>query len=92
MPRFEDVKPRDLIITKYVAGGIHSQAVVIGLPTEESYSGGHLGLNPSKIAPGIMCYKRIKNSYDTGFFLTLNQDHWANGAEKDYYQWRRIRN
>lgn len=94
---FQDVKPGDLIISKYPDGRDHSQAVVIGLPTEASVSGGYLGLNQSTIAPGIMCYRRfpdrklgpsISGHFLTlnseGHFLTLNENHWKNGASGDY--------
>ena len=86
MAEFQDAKPGDLITTSYPeynGGGIHSEAVVIGLPTGETHSGGHLGLNPSTIAPGVMCYRKFPG-HDSGYFLTLNDDHWRNGAKADY--------
>ncbi len=77
MTEYQDVKPGDLIIS------IRSEAVVIGIPTGETHSGGHLGLNPSTIAPGIMCYRKFLG-HDSGYFLTLNEEQWKNGGQKDY--------
>jgi hypothetical protein len=87
MAQFQDVKAGDLIITKYhiapYNGQIHSEAVVIGLPTGKTHSGGHLGLNGSKIPAGIMCYRRFPG-IDSGYFVTLNEEQWDNGGKADY--------
>lgn len=84
--KFQDIKAGDLIISHYPdynGGGMHSEAVVIGLPTGKTSSGGHLGLNPSTIEPGIMCYRKFPGD-DSGYFLTLNKEQWSNGGQKDY--------
>ncbi len=84
--QYKDVKAGDLIVShypEYTGGGVHSEAVVIGLPTGETHSGGHLGLNSSTIAPGIMCYRKFPGN-DSGYFLTLNEEQWNNGVQKDY--------
>lgn len=83
MVEFKDIKAGDLIISHRSGGGIHSEAIVIGLPTEVTHSGGYLGLNPSTIAPGIMCYRKFPE-HDLGYFLTLNESQWERGAKVDY--------
>lgn len=77
MVEYNGVKGGDLLV-----GGIFN-AVVIGTPTPQTMSGGYLGLNPSTIAPGILCYRKF-DSQETGSFLTLNEGQWANGASEEY--------
>jgi len=99
MKVYEDAKAGDMITTRYThGGGVHSQAVIIGLPTGETRSGGHLGLNPSTIGPGVMCYRIFgdidssdSGTRDTGYFLTLNSEQWDRGAEEDHTPFEQCR-
>lgn len=79
-PRFEDVKPGDLIRGR---DGIFD-CVVIGSPTPKWASGGHTDLNTAIVEEGILCYRRFKRTVNGGLF-PLNSHQWKRGAAQDYH-------
>ena len=83
MTEFQEVKPGDLITVKSPQGKTYFEAVIIGLPTETSESYRPLGVDSSTILPGTRCYRKLPG-YESGHFLTFNNNQWREGKIAHY--------